>query len=70
MAIEKVTVPVARKIAGLTQTELGQKVGVSGDTVSNWERGITEPTVTQAQAIADAVGLDFDDIIFLPQITV
>lgn len=70
MAIEKVTLPVARKIAGLTQKDLGEKVGVSESTVYKWEKGIAEPTVTQAKMIAAAVGLDYDDIIFLPLVTV
>jgi DNA-binding XRE family transcriptional regulator len=35
----------ARKNAGLTQAELGKKLGVTGATVSNWEKGNTEPKV-------------------------
>lgn len=37
----------ARRLAGLDQLEIGNYVGASRPTVSKWERGITEPTVSQ-----------------------
>ena len=70
MAIEKVTLPVARKIANLTQKQLGLAVGVSESTVANWEKGRSEPTVSQAKAIGKATGIPYDNIIFLPKNTV
>jgi DNA-binding XRE family transcriptional regulator len=70
MAIEKVTLPVARKIANMTQKQLGFAVGVSESTVINWEKGRTEPTVSQAKAIGEATGIPYDNIIFLTSDTV
>ena len=70
MAIEKVTLPVARKIANLSQKKLGEAVGVSEGTVGNWERGKSEPSVEQARKISEVVGIDLDSIIFLPSNTV
>ena len=70
MAIEKVTLPVARKIANLTQKKLGMLVGVSESTVINWEKGRSEPTVSQAKAIGEITGIPYDNIIFLTQDTV
>lgn len=70
MAIEKVTIPVARKIAGLTQKELGAAVGVSESTVLKWEKGKSEPSVSQAIAISKATGVPYDNIIFLTANTV
>lgn len=70
MAIEKVTLPVARKIANLTQKELGSAVGVSESTVINWEKGRSEPTVIQAQKISELTGIPLDCIVFLPSTTV
>lgn len=70
MAIEKVTLPVARKIAGLTQKALADALNVSESTILKWEKGRTEPTVSQAIAIGEAVGIPYDNIIFLPQNTV
>ena len=70
MAIEKVTLPVARKIAKISQKTLAEKVGVTEKTVVNWEKGRTEPTVSQAQAISVVTGVPLDTIIFLPESTV
>lgn len=70
MAIEKVTLPVARKIAGLTQKDLALEMEVSESTVVNWEKGRSEPTVTQAKRISEITGISLDSIIFLPTSTV
>lgn len=70
MAIQKITLPAARKNANLTQKALAKLCGVSETTVYNWEKGKTEPTVSQAKKVGAAVGLHYDDIIFLPQNTV
>lgn len=67
MVYEKVTLPVARKIAGMTQIDLAKVVNVSESTVINWEKGRTEPTVNQAMQIAEAVNRPLDSIIFLPK---
>lgn len=70
MAVGKVPMAAARKIANLTQKEMGVICKVSESTVGNWEKFKTEPTVSQAQAYATACGLAYDDIIFLPEDTV
>lgn len=70
MVYEKVTLPVARKIAGITQVELANAVNVSESTVVNWEKGRSEPTVSQAIMIAEVVGRPLDSIIFLPSVAV
>lgn len=67
MVYEKVTLPVARKIAGLTQVDLAKAVNVSESTVVNWEKGRSEPTVTQALQISEVVNRPLDSIIFLPK---
>lgn len=65
MVYEKVTLPVARKIAGMTQIDLATALNVSESTVINWEKGRSEPTVSQAYMIADVVKRPLDSIIFL-----
>lgn len=70
MAIEKVTLPVARKIAGMTQKDLAKAINVSESTILKWEKGRCEPPVSKAIAIGEAVGIPYDNIIFLPQNTV
>lgn len=67
MVYEKVTLPVARKIAGITQVGLATALNVSESTVVNWEKGRSEPTVTQAQQISEVVKRPLDSIIFLPK---
>jgi len=70
VAIEKITLIAARKMAGLTQAELAKACGVSDGTVSRWEKGIKDPTITQAKKIGEVCGVDYDDIIFLPRVTI
>ena len=70
MAIEKITMIAARKMAGLTQQEMAQACGVSVGTVTRWERGIKDPTISQAKKIGEVCGIHYDDIIFLPKVTI
>lgn len=65
MAIEKITLAAARKNAGLTQRGLAAACEVSESTVINWEKGRTEPSVSQAIKISEVVGIHYDNIIFL-----
>ena len=67
--LDKITLSTARKLANLTQKELANRCGVSESTVINWEKGRTEPTVSQAIKIGEVVGIHYDNIIFLPQDT-
>lgn len=70
MAIEKITLIAARKMAGLTQRDLATACGVSEGTVARWEKGLKDPTVTQAKRIGEICGVHYDDIIFLPKVTI
>lgn len=48
-----------RKLKKITQAELGKKVGVSSQVVSNWERGYTTGmSADMINKIADALGVD------------
>lgn len=70
MAIERITVPVARKMVGMTQKDLADYCNVSETTIRSWEKFRTEPSISQAKRIAEAVGRHYDELIFLPQDTV
>ncbi|MDE7284377.1 MAG: helix-turn-helix domain-containing protein [Lachnospiraceae bacterium] len=48
-----------RKAAGMTQEELGEAVGISGQAVSRWECG-GAPDVTLLPTIADKLGVTID----------
>jgi transcriptional regulator with XRE-family HTH domain len=47
----------------LTQEELGEKVGVTFYTISNWELGIKQPRFKNLRALAEALGVQPEQII-------
>ena len=59
----KVTLAGARVSAGLTQKELAEKMGVSRDSVMNWESGKTEIRVPNLILFCQMTGFDEDDIL-------
>lgn len=65
-AITKITLKVAREIKGLTQAEAAALLGISKDTLSNYERGKSYPDVPIIRKIEDVYGVTYDQIIFLP----
>jgi transcriptional regulator with XRE-family HTH domain len=54
-----------RKSKGLTQEELGKKVGVQAQSISKWERGISNPNSRHVKALANALGVSGSDIFLL-----
>jgi transcriptional regulator with XRE-family HTH domain len=50
----------ARLNAGLTQSQLAEKIGVAKSTYCNWEQGTREPNVLKLKAIAKALGVTGD----------
>ncbi|WP_288802562.1 helix-turn-helix transcriptional regulator [uncultured Dialister sp.] len=67
METVKLTLKAARVNAGLTQEEAGQRIGVSKDVISNWERGISYPDVIELRKIEEAYHVTYNNLIFLPQ---
>ncbi len=64
----KVTLKAARINAGFTtQQEAADKIGVSKDTISNWECGKSFPDVPNIEKIEKLYGVIYADIIFLPK---
>lgn len=61
----KMTLKTLRTLKNWRQVDAAKTLNVSTDTWGNWERGKTEPTVTQAYQIATAFNVSIDDIIFL-----
>ena len=51
-----------RKEKGLTQIQLGEKLGVSNQAVSKWELGITMPDIMLLPALADIFGIYIDEL--------
>ena len=54
-----------RNKSGLTQKKIASKLGVSSQTILNWENGIHEPNTNQLIQLADMfnVSVDYDDSI-------
>lgn len=52
-----------RRAAGLTQEDLAAKIGVSRQTVSDWERGDAVPDLFNAAKIAQALDVTVDSLI-------
>ena len=54
-----------RKEKNMTFSELSQKSGISKATLTNWNKGKTHPQPVMLKKIADALGCDFDELLFL-----
>ena len=52
-----------RKKKGLTQQELGDKVGVGFRAVSKWERGLTLPDITIINELSKILGISSDELL-------
>lgn len=58
------TLKAARVNAGLTQTEAAESLGVTKNTLSNWELGRSFPTVPQIRLIEDLYAVPFAELAF------
>ena len=63
----KISLKACRINADLKQQELADKLDVSRDTIRNWEKGNTSPTIIQLQKISAITGIPIN-FIFLPNI--
>lgn len=61
-----ITLKAARVNRGLSQDEAGKIIGVSKNTISNWEIGRSFPDAIQILRIQDAYKVKYDDLVFLP----
>lgn len=60
------TLRAARVNKGLTQQQAAKKLGVSRDTVGNWEKGKSFPNAVQIRNLESLYGVECSQIIFLP----
>lgn len=60
----KISLKAARVNANLTQSEAAKKIGVTRDTVCNWENGKSSPSVVQFKTIEQVYGISYDCIDF------
>lgn len=65
----QLTLKAARANAKLTQREAAEKIGVTVDTISNWERGKSFPNAIQIRRLELVYGVSYDALIVLPHVT-
>ena len=53
----------ARMKAGLTQADIAQKLNVTAQTISAWERGVKTPKLETIIRICNAIGCDTSEIL-------
>lgn len=56
-------IKIIRKARGYSQEELGDKVGVSRQTVSDWEKGKYDPTLESIRFLAQELEVSFDTLL-------
>ena len=61
----EITLKSARINAGLTQEEAAKRIGITKDTLSNYERGKSFPDVPIIKKIEDAYGIPYSNLKFL-----
>lgn len=61
----KISLEAVRVNAGMSQKEWAKRLGVSNNTVVNWEKGSTEPTLSQVREMSLLSGIPMD-FIFVP----
>ena len=52
-----------RKSLGLSQENITKKMGVTRQTILNWETGISSPTLTNAVKLAKILGVTVNELI-------
>lgn len=61
------TLKAARINMGFTQAQAAEKIGVTVDTLSNYERGKSYPDVPIIKRIEEVYETSYSDLIFLPK---
>lgn len=60
------TLKTARERMGLTQENAAKLIGISTDTLGNYERGKSYPDVPVLRKIEEVYGIPYERLIFLP----
>lgn len=60
----KVTIKAARVNVGLTLKDAAAKIGVTKETLSRWERGLSSPTLEKVEKLAAAYQCTPEDFLY------
>jgi len=63
----KMSLADARRRAKLTQKEAAARIGISVDTLGNYERGKKFPDIPRLKRIEAVYGVTYNQLIFLPE---
>lgn len=61
----RISLAAARVNAGYTQREAAKKLGITNQTLCNWENGKSEPKASMIDKIGKVYNFPSDNIIFL-----
>ena len=62
----RISLEAVRVNANMTQKEWAERLGVSNNTVVNWEKGNTEPSLSKLREMSQLSGVPMD-FIFVPE---
>ena len=65
----QMTLKAARVNAGLTQKEAANMLKVSNKTIGKWENGESMPNGKYIEPICNLYNVSYDNIIFLPKVS-
>ena len=65
-----ITLRAARVNKDLTQEQAAKLIGITADTLRNYERAKSFPDVPIIKKIEDVYGVEYKDLVFLPSDTV
>lgn len=60
------TLKTAREMRKMTQEEAAKLIGISADTLGNYERGKSYPDIPVLRSIESVYGIPYEQLIFLP----
>lgn len=61
----RITLAAARVNAGLTQEDVAKALRIGKQTLVSWEKGKTEPKISQVKELEKLYGIPYTRIIFL-----
>lgn len=62
----KISIRGARIERKMTQKQAAKEMNVTRETIGNWEKGLTAPTMTQLLRLCEVYGVTLGDV-FLPE---
>ena len=66
---QKFTLKALRAIRGWTQVDAARRIGVTNCTISLWETGKSFPSIKHIEKICEVYGTHYDNIDFLPKVS-